>query len=165
MAVCWECAFTAHKACPTVLKLDMAAMARRQEVNHIRAQLTSLRDTFTKQLQLLDIAGHTMAANSRETKAELEAFFDQVFALLSEKREQLRRCASEDCDKECSNITKRREACTAMLEEIEETSVVADMLAMEAGQDDVLVEFAPLKQQYDNLLYIHPAVAEPHVSA
>ncbi|XP_070202378.1 uncharacterized protein [Littorina saxatilis] len=48
-----------------------------------------------------------------------------------------------------------------MMEEIEETNVVAEMLFMQATEQETLTQFAPLKQQFDNLQYMLPALGTP----
>nr|KAG5703610.1 hypothetical protein BaRGS_000995 [Batillaria attramentaria] len=164
VALCQQCAVNTHKTCSEVLRLDQAAARRRQEVNDMRTRLDSMQAGFEKEIESLEMATHHLAATRRSVTADIDAFFERMTSLLAEKREELKGRVGELHERELGDVSRRQEALVVMMEEVRETLLVAEMLSMEATQTDVLTQFAPLRQQYDNLLYMQPTIGTTQVA-
>ena len=106
-----------------------------------------------------------MAAGRRRTLEDIDDFYSRMLALLADKKEELHARAEEEYGKGMEAVGRKRGAWKGMVEEIEETSVVAEMLYMQASSEEVLSQFAALKQQFDNLQHMMPAMASPQVSS
>ena len=162
-AVCRDCTSTVHKPCSAVLPIHQAAAQRKQEVNDMRTHIDTLRDSLEKELVNLDIIDKSMAAGRRRTLEDIDDFYDRMLTLLADKKEELRARAEEEYEKDVEGVGRKRGALKGMVEEIEETSMVAEMLYMQASTEEILTQFAALKQQFDNLRYMVPALASPQV--
>ena len=165
VALCRECVTSLHKPCSAATPINKAASQRKQEVNDMRTHLDTLRDSFEKELANLDVIENSMAAGRRRTLEDIDEFYNRMLALLADKKEELRARAEEEYDKGMEAVGRKRGAWKGMVEEIEETSVVAEMLYMQASSEEVLSQFAALKQQFDNLQHMMPALASPQVSS
>jgi hypothetical protein len=125
--------------------------------------MEELRDSFAKELEHLSVAETIMAADKRKTTSDIEEFYTRMVSLLESKKAELRSRLDEEHARGTERVGRRREALQGMMEEVEETGVVAEVLYMECCPLEVLTQFAPLKQQFDNLQYITPSLGETQV--
>lgn len=157
-AACDVCVQTTHAACNggDVLPLSQAVARRKQEAREMRAHLEGVLAELDKRLQLLDVAEARLSASRRDVLQDLTALHDRLLTFLDARLVELRARAEEVHEAEVEQVRGRRGAVRAMVADVEEMRLVAEVLSTQMKEEEVLVQFGAFRQQYDNLLYVQP---------
>ena len=130
----------------------------------MRTHLDTLRDSFQRELDRLVSVESRLAAERRTVLAELDDFFDSAVGALADRKAELRARVQSDHEERAEEVESKRAAWLGMVEEVEETRLVAEVMYTQVEGQEVLAQFSPLKQQLDHLRYMIPVVGAVQVS-